>query len=159
MSDNYQARLNFIEIVEEVYRELNFCPPPMTHDHASSLVMELNVDGINYEVVHNPNVNFSCCLLETRLEKVTAFQVEEVLLYLLSQNFDLSRQYRGCFAANIEDNTILFNFSLPIKDLRGHDLLQAMRENAAAAKNWLTILTGLGVGSGPNPSDLSSALA
>ena len=143
MSDSNHWRMVFIEVVEEVYRDLGFDPPVMTYDQASSLVMEIDIDGTNYEVIHNPQANYESCVLEARLGKIDGFQVNEILLNLLAKNHEFARQYRGCFAADIKDDAILFIFSLPLEKLRGNAVLQVMRETSIAATDWRDILAGL----------------
>jgi hypothetical protein len=143
MSDSYHWRMVFIEVVEEVYRDLGFDPPVMTYDQASSLVMEIDIDGTNYEVIHNPQANYESCVLEARLGRINSFQVNEALLNLLAKNYEFARQYRGCFAADIKDDAILFSFSLPLEKLRGNAMLQVMRETSIEATDWRDILAGL----------------
>ena len=159
MSQNYQWRRKFVEVVEEVFRDLNFDPPPMTHDADASLVMELDVDGTTYEVVHNPRTNAACCLVEARLGPIQSEHAAMVLNRLLTENFTLSRLYHGCFAADIKDDTVLFNFSLALEGLRGTTLLQAMRETAVLAIDWRMLLSGLETEPRPSMQNISAALA
>jgi hypothetical protein len=159
MFDRHQWRMAFIEAVEEVYRDLGFDPPAMTHDEGLSLVMELEVEGVNYEVVHNPQSNYTYCLVEARLGQIESSQPNEILLSLLEKNFEFARQYGGCFAADLKTNTIIFNFSMPLEGLRGTNLLQAMRELTNIAGNWRSILSGLVNQATPGVVNASAALA
>lgn len=159
MSEAYQWRRKFIEIVEEVFRDLQFDPPPMTHDPDASLVMEIDVDGTTFEVVHNPRANVTHCLIEARLGPITGAQPDRVLTQLLINNFELARQYGGTFAADIKDDTMLYNFSVPLVQSSGNSMLQSMRETAERVRDWRMALSD----TGPEPSNtarhISSALA
>lgn len=143
MADEYQWRRKFIEVVEEVFRDLHFDPPPMTHDPDSSLVMELDVDGTTFEVVHNPRANVSHCLIEARLGLITSEQPDRVLTRLLLSNLELARKYSGTFAADIKDDTMLYSFPMPLEQSRGETMLQRMRETAVLARDWRLSLSGL----------------
>ena len=158
MPQEYEWRRKFIEIVEEVFRDLHFDPPPMTHDTEASLVMELEVDGITFEVVHNPRANVRYCLVEARLGPVTGDQPDAALRSLLTQNLGLARERRGIFAADIKDDTVLYNFPVPLESTRGSNLLQILRDMAVLACDWRISLAGADVpAAGTN--GISSALA
>ena len=151
IADNYHWRRRFTEVVEEVYRQLDFDPPPMTHDQEASLVMELDVEGTKFDVVHNPSLNATCCLIEARLGPVQANAPQVVLIKLLTENYIFSKRYDGCFAADIKDDTILYNLSLPLESLRGAKLLQVMHEISVLASDWRRLLSSM------EPADSSAA--
>jgi hypothetical protein len=159
MSQEYQWRRKFIEVVEEVFRDLHFDPPPMTHDPDASLVMELDVDDTTFEVVHNPRANVSHCLIEARLGPVSSDQPDAVLRKLLAQNLDLAREYRATFAADIKDDTLLYNFPLPLEQARGSTVLQALRDTAVLARDWRLSLSGADATPAGGMHGISSALA
>lgn len=158
IGDNYHWRRRFTEVVEEVYRQLDFDPPPMTHDQEASLVMELDVEGTKFDVVHNPSLNARCCLIEAYLGPVQANAAETVLIKLLTENYIFSKRYDGCFAADIKDDTILYNLSLPLDSLRGAKLLQAMREISVLASDWRPLLSSTEPAAS-NAATVSAALA
>lgn len=159
MSDEYQWRRKFIDVVEEVFRDLQFDPPPMTHDPDASLVMELDVDGTTFEVVHNPRANVTHCLIEARLGPITSDQPDRVLTQLLVNNLELARQYGGTFAADIKDDTVLYSFSMPLAQSHGAAMLQALRDTAVLAGDWRMALSGMAPEPGDTVHHISSALA
>ena len=159
MSDEYQWRRKFIEVVEEVFRDLQFDPPPMTHDPDASLVMELDVDGTTFEVVHNPRAKVTDCLIEARLGPITSDQPDRVLTQLLVNNLELARQYGGTFAADIKDDTMLYSFSIPLAQSRGDSVLHSMRETAVLARDWRMALSGTDPEPGNTVRHISPALA
>lgn len=159
MSNDYVWRRRFIEVVEEVFRELHFEPPVMTHDPDTSLVMELEVDGTTFEVVHNPRTNVKHCLIEARLGNIATDNPENVLIGLLGKNLELAKNFGGTFAADIKDNAVLYSASLALDQASGPTLLQAMRETAVMACEWRLTLSGVEVGKLGAIAHVSSALA
>lgn len=159
MSDEYHWRRKFIEVVEEVFRDLQFDPPPMTHDPDAPLVMELDVDGTTFEVVHNPRTNVTHCLIEARLGPITSDQPDRVLTQLLVNNLELARKYGGTFAADIKDDTVLYSYPIPLAQSRGDAILQSMRETALLARDWRMSLSGADPEPGNTVRHISSALA
>nr|WP_314623054.1 CesT family type III secretion system chaperone [uncultured Noviherbaspirillum sp.] len=159
MSNDYGWRRRFIEVIEEVFRELHFEPPAMTHDPDTSLVMELEVDGTIFEVVHNPRTNGKHCLMEARLGNIATDAPDDVLIGLLVKNLELAKNFSGTFSGDIKDNAVLYSASLPLDQASGAALLQAMRETAVMACEWRLTLSGAEVGKPGAMGHVSSALA
>jgi hypothetical protein len=142
MSNDYIWRRRFIEVLEEVFRELHFDPPGMTHDADTSLVMEIEVDGTTFEVVHNPRAHVTHCLVEARLGNIATYSTEPILTGLLVKNLDLARRFTGTFVSDIKDDAILYSVSVSLDQASGATLLQAMRETAVLACEWRLMLSG-----------------
>ena len=158
MSTLYGSRRKFIEVIEEVFRNLHFDPPAMTHDADAALVMELDVEGINFEVVHNPRSNPEFCLIEARVGPMVGAKANQALLNLLQKNFEFSKNYSGCFAADIKDDEILYNSSLPLAQLSGDALLQKMRETGTEVRNWRVMLSDINSAEFSIPQSISAGL-
>lgn len=158
MSIEYDWRRKFIEVIEEVFRNLHFDPPAMTHDADASLVMELDVDGITFEVVHNPRANPAFCLIEAHVGSITSALTDQVLIHLLEKNLDFAKNYAGAFAADIKDDVILYNFPVSLAQLGGDKLLQLMRETGVDIRNWRMLLSDISSSETATHKPISAAL-
>lgn len=159
MSNDYIWRRRFIEVLEEVFRELHFDPPGMTHDADTSLVMEIEVDGTTFEVVHNPRAHVTHSLVEAKLGNIATLNPESVLTGLLARNLDLAKHFNGTFSGDIKDDAILYSVSIALDQASGATLLQAMRETAVLACEWRLMLSGAEGGPPGELPQISSALA
>ncbi|SMP44981.1 CesT family type III secretion system chaperone [Noviherbaspirillum suwonense] len=142
MSTEYAWRRRFIEVIEEVFRELHFDAPAMTHDVDASLVMELEVDGTTFEVVHNPRANETHCLIEGRIGHIASDNPNAVLTMLLAKNLGMAKIYSGVFSCDIKDDSVLYSIAMELEEASGGALLQALREIAAHAYEWRLMLSG-----------------
>jgi hypothetical protein len=142
MSNEYAWRRRFIDVIEEVFRELHFDPPAMTHDPDTSLVMELDVDGTTFEVVHNPRANVTHCLVEARIGNIATDSPGNVLTDLLVKNLEFAKEFGGTFASDIKDDAILYSEAMALEQASGETLLQAMRDTAVLACEWRLMLSG-----------------
>jgi Tir chaperone protein (CesT) family len=159
MSSEYLWRRRFIEVIEEVFRELHFDSPAMTHDPDTSLVMELEVDGTTFEVVHNPRANVSHCLVEARIGNIATDSPETILTDLLIKNLDFAKQFSGTFSGDIKDDAVLYSVAVELEQASGAMLLQALREVAVLAYDWRQILSGAADSQPGGIAHISSALA
>ena len=159
MSNDYAWRRRFIEVIEEVFRELHFDPPAMTQDPDTSLVMELDVDGTTFEVVHSPRANVNHCLVEARIGNVATDSPNNVLTDLLIKNIDLAKAFGGTFSGDIKDDAILYSVAIALEKASGETLLAALREIAVLACDWRLMLSGAASGQHGGAAHVSAALA
>lgn len=159
MHDIFYWRRKFIEVIEEVYRELGFDPPSMAFDSEASLVMEIDVDKVMFEVVHNPQHNLDNCLVEAHLGPISYQSPEEVLKALLEKNFEFAGKGGGCFSADVKDDVILFSMPVPLESIRGGDLLKIMRDVANSSLEWYQILSGMALQAPEDTPVISLGLA
>jgi hypothetical protein len=136
VTKDYRWRRRFIELVEEVFRELGFDPPAMTHDPDTPLVMDLELEGISFEVLHHPQQHFDHCLIEVNHGVLAEDIAEAVLMRLLSENLAMARDFSDRYAANVKTDNILYCYAVPLEGMHGAELLAGMRAAAADAKAW-----------------------
>jgi hypothetical protein len=136
VTQEYRWRRKFIEVVEEVFRELGFEPPPMTHDPDTPLVMDLELEGVSFEVLHHPKQNADHCLIEVNYGELDDDIAPEVLMRLFTENLAMARNFGDRYAANVKSDVILYCYAVPLDGLRGPQLLSGMRTAASRAKEW-----------------------
>ncbi|MBK4733240.1 type III secretion system chaperone family protein [Noviherbaspirillum pedocola] len=143
MTQSYHWRRKFIEVVEEVFRDLGFEPPPMTHDPDTPLVMDLELEGITFEVLHHPKQHADHCLVEVNYGELTEDIAPDVLMRLLSENLGMARSFGDRYAANVKSNSILYCYAVPLEGAHGSELLASMRTAAARSKEWQSELASI----------------
>lgn len=136
VSDNYQWRRRFIDLVEDVFRDLGFPPPAMTHDPAEPLSMEIEVDEVSFEVVHVPEQRPQKILIECNFGSPPPAQVVPVLTRLLQVNLILAREHQATFGADSRTNAVIFTSSENLVDTNATALMDEMRALAKRAKEW-----------------------
>lgn len=136
MTQDYRWRRKFIEVVEEVFRELGFEPPPMIHDADTPLVMDLELEGITFEVLHHPQQNVDCCLVEVIYGELSDDIALDALQRMLSECLVMARRFGDRYAAKVKSDTILYCYAVPLEGAHGSELLSGMRAAASRAKDW-----------------------
>jgi hypothetical protein len=150
----YRWRRRFIDVVEEVFRELGFEPPPMTHDPDTPLVMDLELEGISFEVLHHPKQNPDHCLIEVNYGTLDEGIAEETLMRLFAESLEMARGFGDRYAANVKTDVILYCYAVPLDGMHGPQLLSGMRTAAERAKDWRgemsSIVPGMSAGAMSN---------
>jgi hypothetical protein len=136
VTQDYRWRRRFIEVVEEVFRELGFEPPPMTHDPDTPLVMDLELEGVTFEALHHPRQHVDHCLIEVNHGALGDEIAEGALMRLLSQNLAMARNFGDRYAGNVKTDAILYCYAVALEGMHGAELLAGMRAAAARAKAW-----------------------
>ena len=136
MSDSYQWRRRFIDLVEDVFRDLGFPPPAMTHDPAAPLAMEIEVEGVSFEVVHTPEQRPECLLIECKFGHPPEEKLIPALRRLLEVNLIMAREHQAAFGADPRSNAVIFTSSARLEDSNARNLMEEMRALAERAKEW-----------------------
>ena len=136
MTQAYQWRRQYIALVEDVFRELGFPPPEMTHDPEVPLAMELEVDGATFEVVHSPGERPEQLLVECRFGAVPKERAVAALTRLLEVNLELARAHEAAFGADSGSDAVIYAFHEALDQASARSLLDAMKQVAAEASQW-----------------------
>ncbi|MDO8301082.1 CesT family type III secretion system chaperone [Lacisediminimonas sp.] len=136
MSDNYQWRRRFIDLVEDVFRDLGFPPPAMTHEPSEPLSMEIEVDEVSFEVVHVPDQRPQHILIECNFGLPPPGQVVPVLTRLLQVNLIMAREHQATFGADSRTGAVIFTSSESLAETNARALMDEMRALAKRAKEW-----------------------
>lgn len=136
MSDSYQWRRQFIALVEDVFRDLGFSPPAMTHDVEAPLAMEIDVDDITFEVVHSSRERPDEILIECHFGPPPVDRVAEVLARVMQVNLTLARAHEPAFGADMASGDVIYAFHEPLEKMTAPELMDAMKKAAVQAREW-----------------------
>ncbi|MGI4847208.1 MAG: CesT family type III secretion system chaperone [Janthinobacterium lividum] len=136
MSDSYQWRRNFIALVEDVFRDLGFSPPAMTHDVEAPLAMEIEVDDIVFEVVHSSRDRPDKILIECHFGQPPVDRATDVLNKVLQVNLSLARAHEPAFGVDMTTGDVIYAFHEPLESMSARELMDAMKQAAVQAKEW-----------------------
>lgn len=136
MSDSYQSRRQFIALIEDVFRDLGFSPPAMTHDVDAPLAMEIEVEEITFEVVHSSRDRPDEILIECHFGPPPEDRVAEVLAKVLQVNLALARAHEPAFGADLVTGDVIYGFHESMAKMRAPDLMESMKQTAKQAKEW-----------------------
>ncbi|MDB5798415.1 MAG: molecular chaperone Tir [Paucimonas sp.] len=136
MTDTYHWRRRFIDLVEDVFRDLGFPPPAMTHDPAQPLAMEIEVEGISFEVVHTPDQRPDHLLIECNFGQPPQEKIVPVLMRLLEVNLVMAREHQAAFGADPRSKAVIFTSSEKLDSTTASALMEEMRALAKRAKEW-----------------------
>lgn len=136
MTDSYQWRRRFIDLVEDVFRDLGFPPPAMTHDPNTPLAMEIEVEGISFEVVHTPDQRPDHLLIECNFGHPPDERLAPALKRLMEVNLIMAREHQASFGADPKTNAVIFTSSEKIEESSARKLMDEMRALAERAKEW-----------------------
>jgi hypothetical protein len=137
MSNAFQGRQAYIELAEEIFRELGLPPPAMTHDVNLPLATILEVKGVPFAVIHASDIAPTRLLVECTFGPPPAEHRIEVLSTLLRANQSLLQAGQGTFGYDAETGTILYLFAQPLEEMRATSLLEKMAQVAQYAHQWL----------------------
>ena len=136
MAQAYQWRRQYIELVEDLFRELGFVPPAMTHDPDLPLAMELEVNELTFEIVHTPTAQPHQVLVECRFGTVPEPQAEEAYIHLLRHNLDQARHFHPAYGIEAQGNNVICAFHESLEQASARGLLDSMGKVAEQGKHW-----------------------
>jgi hypothetical protein len=136
MLDTFQGRRAYIELSEEIFRELGLPPPVMTHDVGLPLITTLEVAGVLFTVVHASDIEPSRLLVECTFGPLPVERRIAVLTTLLRANQTLLQVGAGTFAYDAEARAVLYIFAQPLEEMRAASLLEHMAQVAQYAQQW-----------------------
>jgi hypothetical protein len=138
MSQAFEYRRQFIELSEDIHRELGKHVPPMTHDSDEPLAMEIESSGVAFEIIHTPREDSDRIMVECQFGMVPQEQVIEVLTALLKKNQMLFRSRQARIGIDSETGSIVYSFQQSLKTARATSLLEHIEQTAQHAQAWRT---------------------
>ncbi|MGV3656151.1 MAG: CesT family type III secretion system chaperone [Noviherbaspirillum sp.] len=136
MTQNYQWRRQYIALVEDIFRELGFAPPEMTHDPDLPLAMELELEGATFEIVHSPGEHPQQILVECRFGTPPREREAAVLARLLEVNLELARAHQAAYGIDAATGEVIHAFRQALDQAGARALLETMKQIAVQAAQW-----------------------
>ena len=137
MSDSAVDRFAFLDLAEEVFRELHIQPPPSrTFDDQDPLTLSVEVDGQAFDLTHDPEPGCDHLILECRFGDVPAELAVPALTRLLEANAVLDPHGSATFGLDEESGQVLCTRRVPLEGASARALLDNVHEIAGLAATW-----------------------
>ncbi len=136
---NNQWRRKFIELSEEIFRELGFSPPLMVHEESLPLAMELELDGISFELLHVPGELSEQIRIMCSLGVIPENYVAHGLEMLLTENLKNSREHSWWYGLDSDLDELLLLSSQDIAGISAQRLLEDMQNMIKESSEWQKI--------------------
>lgn len=134
--NNASWRQVFIELCEAIFRDLGFDPPPMLHDDALPLAMELEVEQRAFELIHSSTDRPERILINCRLGSLPDGAGKAHYSAMLIENLRNARDLRPCFGINVDSDEVVWLSFENLDNLRAGAMLEKMRVLAFEASSW-----------------------
>lgn len=147
-------RAKFIELCEGIFRELGFPPPPMLHEESLPLAMEMEIEGLPFELLHTPTGLGSRVLVICRLgEAPTDFESTGASA-MLKANLSLVRSREAAFGISPDSREICCMYYEDLDASQPAAVLEKMRRIAPDALSWKEKFCDAAFGVGMNAAAL-----
>lgn len=135
MSD-LPPRSVFIDLCEGVFRQLGFDPPPMLHDDALPLAMELQIESRDFELIHSQSDQPEQILVLCKLDKLTGELSAAESTAMLVNNLKSVRLAEPYFGIDSDSKQIVWITSAPLLITTPDSLLEMLGDIALKATEW-----------------------
>jgi hypothetical protein len=132
----HSFRQKFIELAEDVFRELGFPPPAMTHEESLPLAMELEIETMQFELLHSSTDQPDHILVSCKLGPLPDEGITVGLRRLLQANLVLARTHEACYGIEPETKNVHCMFPQVLAQANAVNLLASMREIATGSAHW-----------------------
>lgn len=131
------SRHKFIKVTEEIFIQLGFEPPEMNHDKFLPLAMQIEIEKIDFELVHSTSERPEEIIVLAKVEEISLENKDNSLSTLMKFNLELARNYSGCFGVDPNSKNFIFLTSRNLEQVDAVKLLQELREISAELRNWI----------------------
>jgi hypothetical protein len=132
----FSWRRKFIDLSESIFRELGFPPPSMVHEDSLPLAMELEVSGMDFELLHSSSEQADRILVICRLGPLPDEGVTSGLRRLLQANLTLARTHEACYGINPTGDQVQCMYYETLETAKASAMLEGMRQIATDATSW-----------------------
>lgn len=122
---NYQWRSKFIELSENIFRELGFSPPSM-----------LELEGLSFELLHSPSEYPEKILVVCKLGQIPASNEIHGMQELMRENLLQMRVHGEWYGIDGDQREVHLLCHKEIDNLSAVEVLQHMRKMAENSHDW-----------------------
>lgn len=130
------SRHKFIKVTEEMFIQLGFEPPEMNHDKFLPLAMQLEIEKIDFELVHSTSERPEDIIVLANVEEIKLEHKDNFLSNLMKINLELARNYSGCFGVDPNSQSVIYLTSRALEQIDAVKLLQELREISSELRSW-----------------------
>ncbi len=132
----YSWRKNFIELSEGIFRSLGFPPPEMHHEESLPLAMELEIEGIPFELLHSSTEQSHRILISFSLGEIPEESEQLGMIKLMKTNLKLARAHQAAYGIGTEKKEIRCMYYEDLDGILPDIVLSTMRQKSRDALIW-----------------------
>ena len=130
------SRFRFIDLAEDLFRELRLDPPDRNTDDSLPLIVTVEVDGESLTLEHAERLGADRIVLECRFGAVPPQQAVTAFTRLLQINQNLPADCGAAFAADEQTEEVVYMRSVSLDGATARGLLDHMVAIVGLAKDW-----------------------
>lgn len=132
----FSWRRKFTQLAEDIFRELGFAPPAMLHEDSLPLSMELEVDGMSFELFHSSTEQPSRIVVICELGSLPTDDMTVGMRRLLQVNLTLARCHEASYGISPSKKNVMCMFNHALDIYNAPALLDEMRQIANDSALW-----------------------
>ncbi len=129
-------RNKFIEVSEGIFRELGFPPPAMLHEESLPLVMELEIEGRAFELIHSPTEIPEKVLVVCKLGVIPEGEPLRGMQELLKENLSQMRTFGEWYGVNPGKHDVHLMCHLELDNVTAPSVISHMKTMASCSSDW-----------------------
>ena len=129
-------RRKFIVLAEDIFRELGFEAPAMLYEDNVPLAMELEVEGMPFELLHSSSDQANRLVVICKLGPLPADEMSNGLQRLLHVNLILTRCHEAVYGVDPDHKNIYCIFNKSLDTCTASSLLAEMRQISTDSMQW-----------------------
>ncbi len=134
--NNIKFRQKFIEISEQIFRELGFSVPTMLHEDSLPLAMELELNGIFFELLHTPGELNDRIRVMCKLGTIPQRHAVRGMEMLMHQNSINLREHSDWYGFIPENRELILMNSRDLDRISALDLIEDMLRMTRDSCDW-----------------------
>ena len=129
-------RFSFIDLADDVFRELGLAPPSRDSDEALPLIVTVELDGESFTLEHAEHLGGDRIVLECRFGHVPPERAVPALTRLLQINHELPADLGAAFAADAETDEVVYMRCVSLREVKARGLVEHMAGIVELAREW-----------------------
>lgn len=129
-------RRKFTTLAEDIFRELGFDAPAMLYEDNVPLAMELEVEGLPFELLHSASDQPNRLVVICKLGPLPAEEMASGLQRLLHVNLILTRCHEAVYGVDPDHKNIYCIFNKSLETCIASNLLSEMRQISNDSSQW-----------------------
>ncbi len=134
--NNLKFRQKFIELSEQIFRELGFSVPAMLHEDSLPLAMELELNGISFELLHTPGELNDRIRVMCKLGPIPQRNAVRGMEMLMHQNSINLREHSSWYGFIPENRVLILMNSRDLDGISAQGLLEDMLQMTRDLCDW-----------------------
>lgn len=137
MTDFFQNRREFLELIDDVRKSLGYAIRQEDQFPGEELAMEMMYGGFEFAVAHSIKNKPEKILLECRFGEMPAGMEQAIMYQLLHMNATLAELDGSVFCIDPDTLDVMYTIAVNLRDLNGIQLLGKMTEIVWHGRRWL----------------------